>query len=594
MHHRLKDLYTIEFLNCKAMKTRVYFLDNLRTFMIFLVVVIHSGLVYESVLEYSWIVSDPDKANGIGLIRMYLDIIVMFTLFFISGYFIPRSIGQKSNWEFLRSKFKRIMVPWLVAVFTLIPAYKAIFLYSRGLPQEAWYTYFHLFERTGGNMFYFADNPVQNWLWFLPVLFLFQVIYLLLYRANLLSFKLSMKTGILLTFVIGLAYSMLIYGLDLRGWYHSPLLHFQNDRLLIYFMLFLLGSLAYKLDILESARKNKKQYIWVNVVLTFSLTVFTGTALNLFFNLVDPARNFYFISPIADRIVYYGSMLLSMFSLLYVLLYAFRFSLNRTGSLMEELNRNSYAVYIIHVVIIGLIALPLLHVSIPAFIKFLILTLLAYLVSNLLVSGYRRTIRKLFVKPLFPKLALPAAILLTIAFYIVKDSKAKEELKPSVKEVVQTRPDIGLHMAVIQNNLDAIRQHIAAGSDLDEREPSGGSSPLITAAVLGKSEAAKILLDAGADVNFKNFEGSTALHSAAFFCHTDIVRALLDHGADPALRNNAGSTALESVEAPFEAVQGIYDYFAKTLGPLGLELDYDYIRSERPVIADMLKHATTE
>ncbi|MEJ2594433.1 MAG: acyltransferase family protein [bacterium] len=576
------------------MKTRVFFLDNLRTFMIFLVVVIHSGLVYESVLEYSWIVSDPDKANGIGLIRMYLDIIVMFTLFFISGYFIPRSVGKKSSWDFLRSKFKRIMVPWLVAVFTLIPAYKAIFLYARGLPQEAWYTYFHLFERSGGNMFYFADNPVQNWLWFLPVLFLFQVIYLLLYRANLLSFKLSMKTGIVLTFLIGLAYSLLIFGLDLRGWYHSPLLHFQNDRLLIYFMVFLLGSLTYKLNIFESGRKNKKQYIWVNVALTLSLTVFTGTALNLFFNLVDPARNFYFISPFADRVVYYGSMLLSMLSLLYVLLYAFRFSLNKTSWWMEELNTNSYSVYIIHVVVIGLIALPLLHFSIPAFVKFLILTLSAYLASNLLISGYRRTIRKLFNKPLFPKLALPAALLLTIAFYVVKDSKAVDKMKPSTQEVVQTTPDVGLHMAVIQNNLQAIRQHIATGSDLNAREPSGGSSPLITAAVLGKTEAALMLMDAGAEVNLKNFEGSTALHSAAFFCHTDIVRALLDHGADPALRNNAGSTPLESVEAPFEAVEGIYDYFEKTLGPLGLELDYEYLRSERPVIANILRKATEE
>ena len=42
------------------MKTRIYFLDNLRTFLIFLVVVIHSGLVYEAVLENTWIVIDPN------------------------------------------------------------------------------------------------------------------------------------------------------------------------------------------------------------------------------------------------------------------------------------------------------------------------------------------------------------------------------------------------------------------------------------------------------------------------------------------------------------------------------------------------------
>ena len=65
------------------MKNRIYFLDNLRTTLIFLVVLLHSGLVYEAVLENAWIVVDPVKTNSIGLIRMYLDLFVMFIIFFI-------------------------------------------------------------------------------------------------------------------------------------------------------------------------------------------------------------------------------------------------------------------------------------------------------------------------------------------------------------------------------------------------------------------------------------------------------------------------------------------------------------------------------
>ena len=239
------------------MKTRLYFLDNLRTFLILLVVLLHSGIVYETILEDTWIVSDPMKNSSIGLIRMYVDLFVMFILFYISGYFIPRSIANKSSWAFIKSKFKRIMVPWILAVFTLIPAYKAIFLYSRGLPQEEWYSYFHIFQRVGGNPYLFSDNPVQNWLWFLPVLFLFQVVYLALSKNKALSMKLSIRTAVLLTFVIGLAYSLVISFNDLSGWFNSPLLHFQRERLLIYFMVFLLGSLCYKRNVFES---NKNIY----------------------------------------------------------------------------------------------------------------------------------------------------------------------------------------------------------------------------------------------------------------------------------------------------------------------------------------------
>jgi hypothetical protein len=47
----------------------------------------------------------------------------------------------------------------------------------------------------------------------------------------------------------------------------------------------------------------------------------------------------------------------------------------------------------------------------------------------------------------------------------------------------------------------AIRQHIEGGAKPNERERSGGSSPLITAATFGQTEVAKALIEAGADVD---------------------------------------------------------------------------------------------
>jgi hypothetical protein len=107
--------------------------------------------------------------------------------------------------------------------------------------------------------------------------------------------------------------------------------------------------------------------------------------------------------------------------------------------------------------------------------------------------------------------------------------------------------------------------------------------------MFGRTAEAIALIEAGADVNQRNDDGSTALITAAFMAHPEIVQALLDAGADKEIRNNAGSTALDGVEAPFEAVQGIYDYLGAMLGPLGLELDYDRIRETRPEIAAMLR-----
>jgi len=158
-----------------------------------------------------------------------------------------------------------------------------------------------------------------------------------------------------------------------------------------------------------------------------------------------------------------------------------------------------------------------------------------------------------------------------------------------VAKVQETAPpEMSMHEAALTGNIEVIRQHIKAGSDLNEKDETGGGSPLHTATTFDKTEVALTLLEAGANINFKNNEGSTPLHTAAFLCRIEIVKALLKNGADVIVRNNAGSTALESVQYPFEAVISVYDYLSQAFGPLGLKLDYEYLKKTRPEIAKLI------
>lgn len=150
-------------------------------------------------------------------------------------------------------------------------------------------------------------------------------------------------------------------------------------------------------------------------------------------------------------------------------------------------------------------------------------------------------------------------------------------------------PDVDIHTAVITENLDALRGHIKAGTNLNEKDPFGGSSPLISATVFGKDEAAKVLIEAGADLNFQNNDGSTALHTAAFFGHPELVELLLAKGADKSIKNKYGVTAYESVAIPFSEAKSSYDMIGKMLEPMGLKLDYARLEKVRPQIAEMLK-----
>lgn len=155
--------------------------------------------------------------------------------------------------------------------------------------------------------------------------------------------------------------------------------------------------------------------------------------------------------------------------------------------------------------------------------------------------------------------------------------------------VVSQSNEINIHEAVMTNNIAAVKKYIAAKKNLNEKDPMGGSSPLITACLYEKKEIAQLLIKAGADLNFQNNDGSTPLHVAAFFCKPEMVKLLLAHKANKTIKNKYGSTALETVSGAFKDVKPIYEPMKQMLEPMGVKIDLAYIEKTRPLIAQMLK-----
>jgi uncharacterized protein len=83
--------------------------------------------------------------------------------------------------------------------------------------------------------------------------------------------------------------------------------------------------------------------------------------------------------------------------------------------------------------------------------------------------------------------------------------------------------------AAKRGDLDALRK--AIHSDANGVD-SQGWTPLFHAAGQGNTEALKLLIQAGADVNHGKETGFTALFSAVVAGHADAVRMLLNAGAE--------------------------------------------------------------
>lgn len=355
-------------------KNRLHWMDNLRTIIIFLVVLYHVGGVYESAGLWGgfWIVDDPDTVTWVGIVGIMFDTFVMPTMFFIAGYLTPSSLDKKTGWGFVNGKIKRLMLPWLLAVFTLIPLYRVIFLYSRGLPQENWLNYFH-----------FNSPNSQNWLWFLPLLFVFNLIYLAVEKTGIKFPKISLAWMAGISFILSLGFS---YGIGsvagFRSWTLTPILDFENERLLAHFLFYIAGAIAYRRNVFAELPKKKTLYLVANSVSWLPVTV------HIFVRIWPFMTSNFSVTPLY-QFLWFVSFHLSSLVMVYVMVESFRFYLNKSGKLWDILNRNSYGVYIIHVIVIGLFGTLLMITNLPAVVKWILLVISTYVGSNLVVSIYR-------------------------------------------------------------------------------------------------------------------------------------------------------------------------------------------------------------
>ncbi len=105
-----------------------------------------------------------------------------------------------------------------------------------------------------------------------------------------------------------------------------------------------------------------------------------------------------------------------------------------------------------------------------------------------------------------------------------------------------------LHVAVFNGKTDAVKLLLKDGANINAHT-AAGYTPLHIAAIKDNAEIAKILLDDGAAVDAVAAGGETPLHLATMDENTDIVNELIDAGADRSLRDFEGRTASDLAKA---------------------------------------------
>ena len=97
-------------------------------------------------------------------------------------------------------------------------------------------------------------------------------------------------------------------------------------------------------------------------------------------------------------------------------------------------------------------------------------------------------------------------------------------------------PNISIHNAARFGNIEAVKQHLAAGTDVNAKS-FYGETPLPLALKNGKWEIAELLIAGGVNVNARadysaRLLGYTPLQYAAMEGHKEIAQLLIFKGAD--------------------------------------------------------------
>jgi fucose 4-O-acetylase-like acetyltransferase len=362
---------------------RIFYIDNLRLFLITLVVLHHVAVAYGG--SGSW----PLKENPTDSISPIIFLIFnainqsfFLSLFYmLSGYFVPRSYDKKGPGRFLVDRLIRLGIPLLV--FTTILSTLVVFLvvnFARGETVSILKIVTHRIQHP-----YWDVGP----LWFVEALLIFSVIYVLfriVFRFSYKPFQDTFPTNAAITLsIVAIAACTFI----VRIWYPvGKQFHvFQLGHFVHYIFCFWIGILAYRGKWFDNLSQSQAR-LWKIVAL---ITIF---ALPIMMGAMMAAGEFDI--EVALGGFSWQSLLVSVWesiaciSIIISLLSIFQKRFSNQGNLLRWMSPNFYAVYILHQLVIVAVMIPLLNTAILTPVKFLIVAIISVLLCFVLGDLIRK------------------------------------------------------------------------------------------------------------------------------------------------------------------------------------------------------------
>jgi glucan biosynthesis protein C len=364
----LENSVGVEVMKQEKHYDRLYFFDNLRSFIILLVLVYHAAMSYMVNGPKWFYVIDTQNSFFYTIFVMVNDVFVMPMMFFIAGFFAIRSLTCKGQRIFWQEKIVRIIIPYFIGILFLAPAINYIYFLSRPEPLPAYFDYWI-------NIFFDLARQHAH-LWFLGVLTVFFLLLSLVYHfyqpLGIVVEKTKLPPSKFMI-AFGLVTSVAFFGIkqfvDDYSWVMvRNIIMFQPTRCVLYVFYFSLGIYAHRQQWFTAYGYIPKMKFWVPAAIVLGSIYPT-------YKIMFWAKRDLLIVMIGNDLLYAFFCLTAVLALLAL----FYRGLNYTSGLLSKLAANSYAIYFIHQPIVMLLVLALRSYPLPVFIKHLLASGMAIL-----------------------------------------------------------------------------------------------------------------------------------------------------------------------------------------------------------------------
>jgi len=366
--------------------SRLLFIDNMRVMLTIQVLLFHLLIIYAGTGSWLYTEGRQDFVTGalgawfIAVSQAYF----MGLFLLISAYFVPGSYDRKGAGRFLKDRLIRLGIPMAIYSWVLSPLLVYLVKRVKDSVSLPWWNYFPglKFEAVIGS------GP----LWFVETLLIFSLVYVgwrLATASRPASFTAEAQfpsNGVIALFALLLGIAGFLVRLwRPMGWNFTPL-NLQFPFFAQYIALFIVGLIAYRRNwFTRLPETTGRLWLVIGIVMVF-----------LFWPLVIGGGMDKGIEPFAggwhwQAFAYALWESFTCLGLCIGLIYLFRRNVNRQGTLAKFLSSNAYTAYIIHGVVITVIALAVRDVMVYPLLKWALVALVA--VS--LCFGLSHLIRKL-------------------------------------------------------------------------------------------------------------------------------------------------------------------------------------------------------